>query len=371
MLAEPLAVLSLAPDLGPAEEQLLRLCATLRTATQSVQLVVATDSPLAPHATGRLPVPPLSGPRSLGRVPRAAWLLARWLRRQRIGTLLVARALDLPVASAAKWLLRGRLRLVFHQHEPLAAAAPAAWWARLSRRPLDAWLAPLPGTARAVEARTGLDARQLWVVPPGLPAAARRVAATPPAQARRLLDLPTAAPLLGVADDGRSADFALEVLYRLRTELHLPAELVVVSHPRTAPDARRWQQLRQHARALGLSQAVYLRPFHAPEAGGLLFPALDALLSPAPTDDYDPLLLAALAAACPVVAAEGASAADFPGLQHLFPARDLAFCAMQTREVLQAGRQAPAAAPHPQLSTYFSAAQQGRLLTDILHYLAA
>ncbi|RAK69529.1 glycosyltransferase [Hymenobacter edaphi] len=370
-LAEPLAVLSLAPDLGPAEEQLLRLCATLRAAAQPVQLVAAADSPLAPHATGRLPVQPLAAPRSLRRVPRAAWLLARWLRRQRIGTLLVVRALDLPVASAAKWLLGGRLRLLFQQQEPLAAAAPAAWWARLSRRPLDAWLAPLPGTARAVEARTGLDARQLWVVPPGLPATARRVAATPPAQARRLLDLPAAAPLLGVADDGHSGYFALEVLYRLRGELNLPAELVIVGHPHAGPDAGRWQRLRRHARALGLSQAVYLRPFHAPEAGGLLFPALDALLSPAPTDDYDPLLLAALAAGCPVVAAEGLSAADFPGLRHLFPARDVAFGAMQTRAVLQAGRQAPPEAPHAQLSSYFSAAQQGRLLTDIVQYLTA
>ncbi|MCC3160710.1 glycosyltransferase [Hymenobacter sp. 15J16-1T3B] len=368
-LAAPLAVLSLAPAVGPAEEQLLRLCATLRTAAQSVLLVAAAASPLGPHAAARLPVPPLSGPLGLGRVPRAAWLLARWLRRQRIGTLLVVRALDLPVASAAKLLLRGRLRLVFHQHEPLAAAAPAAWWARLSRRPLDAWLAPLPGTARAVETRTGLDARQLWVVPPGLPGAAPGVTAAAPAQARRLLDLPTAAPLLGVADDGYTGHFALEVLYRLRTELQLPAELVIVGHPHTPPDAARWQQLRQHARALGLSQVVYLRPFHAPAADGLLFPALDALLSPAPTDDYDPLLLAALAAGCPVVAAEGAAAPDFPGLQHLFPARDVAFGAVQVRAVLQAGRRA--SAPYPQLSRYFSAAQQGRLLTDILHYLAA
>lgn len=369
--AEPLAVLSLAPDFGPAEEQVLRLCATLRTAAQPVQLVAAADSPLATHATGQLPVQPLSGPRSLGRVPRAAWLLARWLRRQRIGTLLVSRAVDLPVASAAKWLLGGRLRLLFHQHEPLATAAPDTWWARLSRRPLDAWLAPLPGAAREVEARTGLDARQLWVVPPGLPAAAHQVAATPPAQARRLLDLPTQAPLLGVADDGHSGHFALELLYRLRQELGLAAELVIVSHPATPPDAARWQQLRQHARALGLSPAVYLRPFHAPEAGGLLFPALDALLSPTPTHDYDPLLLAALAAGCPVVAAEGPAANDLPGLRHLFPAHDLALGAAQVREVLQAGRRAPASAPHPQLGRYFSAAQEGRLLADILHYLAA
>ena len=366
--AEPLAVLSLAPELGPAEEQVLRLCATLRTTAQPVLLVAATASPLASHAAGHLPVRPLAGPGGLGGVPRAAWLLARWLRRQHIGTLLVSRAVDLPVASAAKWLLGGHLRLLFHQQEPLAAAAPDTWWARLSRRPLDAWLAPLPGTARAAEARTGLGARQLWVVPPGLPAAGP-VAAPAAARARRLLDLPTTGPLLGVADDGHSGHFALELLYRLRQELGLAAGLVIVRHPGTPPDAARWQRLRQHARALGLSPTVYLRPFHAPEAGGLLFAALDALLSPAPTADYDPLLLAALAAGCPVVAAEGTAAADLPGLHHLFPAQDLVLAAARVQEVLQAGRRAEG--PHPQLSSYFSAAQEGRLLSDILHYLAA
>ncbi|RTQ52104.1 hypothetical protein EJV47_03495 [Hymenobacter gummosus] len=365
--AEPLAVLNLSPDLGPAEEHLLRLCATLHRAAQPVQLVAAASSSLAHHAAGLLPVQPLPD-RGPGRVPRAAWLLARWLHRQRIGALLVARAADLPVAGAAKLLLGGRLRLLFRQHEPLRTAAPAGWWARQWRRPLDAWLAPLPGTARAVEARTGLEARRLWVVPPGLPAAARRVGAAAPAEARRLLDLPAQPPLLGVADDGLSGFFALEVLHRLRTELGLEAGLVIVGHPQTPPHAARWQQLRQHAYALQLHHCVYLRPFHLPEPGGLLFPALDALLAPAALDDYDSLLLAALAAGCPVVAAEGAAAADFPGLQHLYPAGDVTFCALQTRTVLQTARRA---APSPQLVTYFSAAQEGQLLTDILHYLAS
>ncbi|UOQ50954.1 glycosyltransferase family 4 protein [Hymenobacter cellulosivorans] len=308
-LQVPLVVLCRSTEWSSAEQQTLALAVALQQAGRRVLLAAAAGSFLLQQArTEHLICVAL--PTGL----RGAQELARLIRRQLVGVLLTTRPADIGLARLLK-LWRGRgLQLVHRQldHDEVAPANPwRRWWQAHSFRAVDAWVASFPRQARQARQDAGLNPRRLWVVPPLFEPSGARDRPGRQSQARHLLRLPAPAPLIGVvAHDTQGPMFALETLYRLREELNLAAELVVIGSPATPAGPAYWAELHELARQLRLHHCVHLRPLHNSAQRTLFYQALDVLLLPSLASVMGGALLEAMASGCPLVSLAEADAPD-------------------------------------------------------------
>jgi hypothetical protein len=360
------------------EQQTLALALALDQSQTSVTLVVAPGSPLQQRAQAwQIPCYTLRANWETINL-WAAFKLAHWLRRQRIEVLLTTGTADLGLAHLVK---QGRGASLCLVHRQLANLVPASGWQNWAvarwAHTVDAWLAPLPAEARQVQSCTQLDRRRLWVVPPTLPGDyyVDKEAHGSRAEARRLLDLSAAAPLVGMIDcGGDGPTFAVEALYRLREEYGSKAELVIIGGPTTPTEVERWAAVRALSQQLGLGARVHLRPLHQAAAPTLFYQAVDVLLLPVAENATNLNLLAAMASGCPLVSTTAADAVDL--LEHGHTARtfaphDLAACAQAVLATLWAPDEARCMAARASMLVVqqCSSRQQVRQIGSIIQYL--
>jgi hypothetical protein len=262
--------------------------------------------------------------------------------------------------------------LLHRQFEPLATSnAFVRWWLNHQLPIVNAWLAPLVRLGQEMLTRTTLDGRQLWVVPPALPASCTTddQTCTRP-EGRHLLDLP-----IGVIDYGGAGPaFAVEALYRLRHEHDSPAELVVMRNPVTPPDPAQWAALRQLVQRLRLENRVHLRPLSTTTEFQSFYNVVDALLLPDAQHARYLAVLSAMSSGCPLVCAHTPDAAEL--LCHgrtalLFPVHDLATCAQQLFVSLSSPAQADLLAARAVAFArfHYDPVQQSQHLETILDYV--
>ena len=263
-------------------------------------------------------------------LPLTARALKQQLERLRIDVLVVTQNKDLALATLAKQLMRGALRIVYQQHMQLGRPKRSLIH-RLRFRQIDAWLTPLPGLGEEVLRWTPFDKHRLHMVPLGLPMEQFSPPARTRSEARQELGLPLQGLLLGILgrfDKGKGQDFVIEALHQLRREHGHDADLLVMGEPTRNECAAYYQQLRQQVVRLGLQEQVHFRGFRPnPD---VFYQAIDVFVMASENETYGMVTLEALAAGVPVVGAAAGGTAELVQDGHnglLFPLRDVAACA--------------------------------------------
>jgi D-inositol-3-phosphate glycosyltransferase len=332
-----LAVLCLSGSLGGLELNSLKFAGWMQERGWRVTFFAPPATPLAQWAEEWfVPLETLPVRRGLA-MPRAAWELKTQLERLRVDVLVVTQNKDLALATLAKSLLGGHLRIVYQQHMQLGRPKRSLVHT-LRFRLVDAWLTPLPGLAREVARLTNFDARKLHVVPLGLPLEQFAPATRTRPEARQELGLPLEGPLLGILgrlDAGKGQDFVIEALHHLRTRLGRAAHLVIMGEPTRNEGDAYLQQLKAQVKQLGLENQVHFRGFRANPA--VFYQAIDVFVLASENETYGMVTLEAMAAGVPVVAAATGGTVELVQHGHtglLYLHRDVAACARSVRRTL-------------------------------------
>ncbi|MDB5235058.1 MAG: hypothetical protein JWR44_2051 [Hymenobacter sp.] len=331
--APQLAVLCLSSSLGGLELNSLKFAGWMQERGWRVTFFAPPATPLAKWAEDWfVPLETLAVRRGLA-MPLAAWALKEQLERLHIDVLVVTQNKDLALATLAKGLMGGRLRILYQQHMQLGRPKRSIVHT-LRFRLVDAWLTPLPGLAREVTRLTRLDPAKLHVVPLGLPLEQFASPTRTRAQARQELGLPAAGRLMGILgriDDGKGQDFVIEVLHHLRNQLGTEVGLVIMGEP-TLNEGDTY--LRQVER-LGLSKQVHFLGFRSNPA--VFYQAVDVFMMASTSETYGMVTLEALASGVPVVGAAAGGTVEL--VQHnqtglLYPLHDVAACARAVHATL-------------------------------------
>jgi glycosyltransferase involved in cell wall biosynthesis len=270
-------------------------------------------------------------------MPLAAWELKLQLERLQVDVLVVTQNKDLALATLAKTLMGGHLRIIYQQHMQLGRPKRSPVHT-LRFRLVDAWLTPLPGLAREVGRHTHFDPVKLHVVPLGLPLEQFAPATRTRAQARQELDLPTEQPLLGILgrlDAGKGQDFIIQTLHHLRQQFGRDAGLVIMGEPTRNEGDAYPRELQALVQRLGLEQHVHFRGFRANPA--VFYQAIDVFVLASENETYGMVTLEAMAAGVPVVAAATGGTVELVQHGHtglLYLHRDVAACARSVRRTL-------------------------------------
>jgi D-inositol-3-phosphate glycosyltransferase len=373
-LAAPrLAVLCLSASLGGLELNSLKFAGWMQERGWQVLFLTLPGVSLQTMAQSWfIPVEAVVRHRSL-RMPATALALSRHLQRLQIEVLVVTQNKDLAMAALAKKLMGGRLRIIYQQHMQLGRAK-RDWLHTLIYQEVDAWLAPLPGLARQVEANTHLDATRLHVVPLGLPLEQFQPTAHSKEDARTELYLPAQRPLLGILgrlDDGKGQDFVIEVLHRVRAGQLPDAELVIMGElTRNEGDAY-LQKLRRLIAHLGLEQQVHFRNFQDNPA--VFYHAIDVFVLASINETYGMVTLEAMAAGVPLVAAATGGTLEIVADRQtglLYPLGDVAACASAVQQCLREPQAASRRAVSAQQAvTYYSHHHQCELTEKVIYQL--
>ncbi|MFD2720357.1 glycosyltransferase family 4 protein [Hymenobacter monticola] len=332
-----LAVLCLSGSLGGLELNSLKFAGWMQERGWRVTFFAPPATPLAHWAEEWfVPLETLAVRRGLA-MPLAAWELKQQLERLRVEVLVVTQNKDLALATLAKTLMGGHLRIIYQQHMQLG---------RPKRSPVhtlrfglvDAWLTPLPGLAREVARHTHFNTQKLHVVPLGLPLEQFAPPTRTRTQARQELDLPREGTLLGILgrfDAGKGQDFVIQALHHLRREFGRDAGLVIMGEPTRNEGDAYLRQLQALVQELGLEQQVHFRGFRANPA--VFYQAIDVFVLASENETYGMVTLEAMAAGVPVVAAATGGTVEL--VQHsrtglLYLHRDVAACARSIRRTL-------------------------------------
>lgn len=371
----PLAVLCLSSSLGGLELNSIKFAGWMQERGWRVTFLAPPATPLAQWAEEQfIPLETLVVRRGLA-MPLLAWNLKKRLERLRVEVLIVTQNKDLALATLAKGLMGGRLRVVYQQHMQLGRPKRSLVHT-LRFRLVDAWLTPLPGLARQVARFTHFDTRRLHVVPLGLPLEQFARPTHTKAEARHELDLPGHGRLLGVLgrfDDGKGQDFVIDVLHHLRSQLSCEASLVLMGEPTRNEGDTYYQQLQAQIARLGLEKHVHFRGFRANPA--VFYQAIDVFVLASINETYGMVTLEALAAGVPVVAVATGGTVEL--VQHegtglLYPLRDVAACASAIRRTFdepEATRQRVARAQVE--SWQYSHHRQCALTEDVIRALVS
>ena len=323
--------LNLYGTIGGAERALLELLDALDRTRFVPVVVLGGDGPLreALHRRGieavviPFPAPPLfriAWPPTLARLARAAWRLRRLARERRARIIHCGDVLGLLLLVAAR---PRHARLVYQLHY-LGGAPRRMALACLALPAVDRLLA----VSAAQPARLGpaprLLARRTSVVPPGIRAASFENG--DPRTLRRALDVPDAAPLVGLVaryDTWKGHHVFLEAAARIGARRPDVRFAMVGGGPDgdPVPHAERYRAaVLARRRELGLEQTVAVLG-HRDDVPAVLA-GLDVLVCPSDHEPFGMIVLEALAAGTPVVASDSGGPAEI--LEHgrsglLFP----------------------------------------------------
>lgn len=163
---KPLALLSSSESWGGLEMNLLRIAETLRQHQHRVQLYLIENSPIWLKAKElQFEIRSIDGHRKYYDFGKAR-KLAILLQTEQIETLIFRDNFDMSLLVSTKYLLGGKIRLIYFQGMQLGMSKRGLLHT-LRFRALDAWLTPLPSLALQATKLTRINPDKVHVVPLG------------------------------------------------------------------------------------------------------------------------------------------------------------------------------------------------------------
>jgi D-inositol-3-phosphate glycosyltransferase len=300
-MQQALTILCSSPGWGGLEMNTVKLAKALAARSWNVSVLAVEKTTFYEHsATAGLHVGCIEKPAALTAVPRAR-RIARWMRQQNSGLLLMPFRRDIATASLAKRLFAHDLKLVYQQHmklgvskrDPIHTVRYAA---------LDAWIAPLNYLKVEAQKKSRVPAKKIHVIPFGIDVDYFAQNPFSKEEARAILHLPEAVPMLGVLgriDPKKGQDFLIEALPVLDEKLGIAYHLLIAGSSTLGEGENYEKSLHQKVQALGLNGRVHFRK--GAEDVRPFYRAIDVFCMPSEGETYGMVTLEALASGLPVV----------------------------------------------------------------------
>ena len=235
--------------------------------------------------------------------------LAKQIKNDRARVVLFHQNKNLPLAVLAK-LASGRyFKLLYMQHMHVGGKRKD-FFHNWEYRQLDAWLTPLPMFVPRIAEKVNLPQERVKIVPLGIEL--DRFANNLPdrATARKRLDLPKEAMIIGVV--GRiDPKKCQHVLIEAATQLHREGQqihLLIIGDKSRNEETGYYERLLERVGQLGLRDFVHFRP-HMPEIE-YGFAAMDIFAMTSKSETYGMVTIEAMASRLPVVGTNAGGTAD-------------------------------------------------------------
>ncbi len=296
-----IGIICTSPGWGGLELNTLRLARWLREAGWKVHLLVQSGKPLEQHAGDAAnTLHAFDGP-GLPRKSARLRTIHKWVRQYRIQLLFVPFNKDINVASLYKRFYDGDIALVYQQHMQVGVRK-RDFIHTLRYAMIDVWISPLEYLKQETMQLTRVSEDHIEVVPIGLDPRPILDSTLTRAQARKILDLPADAFLIGVLgrlDPKKGQDLVIRGLAQLRQQGTVNYQVLLMGNPTIDEGDAYQRKLGELVRDLRLESLVHFRP-HTDDIMQF-FRAVDLFAMPSHGETYGMVTLEAMAAGVPVV----------------------------------------------------------------------
>ncbi len=229
-----------------------------------------------------------------------AWRLSLLLKRNRIDRLIIHQSRDMFVGVFAKKFSGGRVTLIYSQHMHIGGDKKDAFHSWLYKH-FDAWVTPVQWLADRVLEKTTLNPNLIHIIPRGIEMDDFTVNKPTRNEARKRLDLPEDAFVIGIVgrlDPKKCQDVVIKALARVIEAGH-DVHLVLVG-ARTVNEGDDYAaSVHKLVPELGLSDRVHFRG-HDPEVQ-YAYAALDIFVLASQSECYGMVTIEAMSSGLPVI----------------------------------------------------------------------
>ncbi len=299
---------------GGLEMNTLKLAGKLQEIGYEITLITTAESTLlAKGKSGFADVMLLKNHKKYLDI-RNAYIIAKKLKLQGIGTVLVFDNRDIDVISFAKKLFYQRLRIIYQQHMQIGISKKD-FIHTFKYKSINYWITPLEKLKQEVLNRTNYPEERIRVIPIGLDEKRFLSRKYSKEEALLKLNITSKAPLIGVI--GRiSRKKGQDLLVRALPELKkrgIEAELLVFGSP-TVNDAdcsKYRDELNQLVTDNDLQQKVHFIGYS--EETELFYNAIDIFALPSQSETYGMVTIEAILSAIPVIATDAGGTPEILG----------------------------------------------------------
>lgn len=332
-----LGIICNSPGWGGLELNTLRLAQWLQDLGWRVHLLTSVDSAIGKNAGGMVnSVTRMGVPGKLPRKPAQLRVIHDWVGRCHIRALLVPFNKDIGIASLYKRFYNRRIGFVYQQHMQVGVRKRDLIHT-LRYAMIDAWIAPLPYLKAEVLEKTRVAAERVDVVPFGLDPQPFLNSDWTRESARRQLNIPRDAYLVGVLgrlDPKKGQDTVVEALAQLRKDGFGNAQLLLMGASTLHEGDAFAASLHRLVASEGLGNVVDFRPYETDVM--VFYRAIDVFVMPSHGETYGMVTIEAMAAGVPVIGADKDGTSEL--LAHgrygrLFPVKDATALAAAIREL--------------------------------------
>lgn len=323
-----LGIICNSPGWGGLELNTLRLAQWLQDLGWRVHLLTSVDSAIGDHAGASVASLTRMGmPGKLPRKPAQLRIIHDWVGRYKIRALLVPYNKDIGIASLYRRFYSRKTGFVYQQHMQVGVRK-RDFIHTLRYAMINAWIAPLQYLKAEVLGKTRVPEARIEVVPFGLDTGQLLRSTWTREAARRHLNIPQDAFLIGVLgrlDPKKGQDTVVEALARLRRDGVRNAQLLLMGASTLNEGDAYAAALHRLVAAERLGDVVDFRPYEADVM--VFFRAVDVFVMPSHGETYGMVTIEAMAAGVPVVGTDRDGTAellDYGRYGDLFPVRDAA-----------------------------------------------
>lgn len=229
-----------------------------------------------------------------------SWRLARRIRANNVGLLIVHRSLDLFLGVMARKLAGKSCTLIYHQHMHIGVDKKDPYHAWLYRQ-FDAAVTPVKWLADRMLEKTTVPPNRLHIIPRGIEVARYTIDALSREKARARFGLPpgeTVIGLIGRLDPKKGQDIALRALERLHRDGHRVHLLLVGDTSFDEGDSYA-RDIKRLTEELKLTDFVHFSP-HIGDVE-TAYAALDIFVLASKSEAYGMVTIEALTSGLPVI----------------------------------------------------------------------
>jgi len=323
-----LGIICNSPGFGGLELNTLRLAQWLQDLGWRVHLLTGAGMVIGDRAGEMVnSVTRMGVPGKLPRKPAQLRLIHEWVGRYKINALLVPFNKDIGIASLYKRFYNRRIGFVYQQHMQVGVRK-RDFIHTMRYAMIDVWISPLPYLKAEVLEKTRVSQDRIDVVPFGIDVRDFLSTAWTRGSARRQLNIPDDAFLIGVLgrlDPQKGQDTVIEALGTLRKDGLANARLLLMGASTLTEGDAFAASLHRLVAKEQLGQLVDFRPYEADVM--VFFKAIDVFVMPSHGETYGMVTVEAMAAGVPVVGTDKDGTAellDYGKFGSLFPVKDAA-----------------------------------------------
>jgi D-inositol-3-phosphate glycosyltransferase len=331
-----LGIICNSPGFGGLELNTLRLARWLQDLGWRVHLLTGVGMPIGERAGEMVnSVTRMGIPGKLPRKPAQLRVIHEWVGRCKINALLVPFNKDIGIASLYKRFYNRKIGFVYQQHMQVGVRK-RDFIHTMRYAMIDVWVSPLPYLKAEVLEKTRVPEDRIDVVPFGIDTEAFLNTQWTRESARRQLNIPEEAFLIGVLgrlDPQKGQDTVIEALSALYKSGMANARLLLMGASTLAEGDAFAASLHRLVAKEKLGQLVDFRAYEQDVM--VFFKAIDVFVMPSHGETYGMVTIEAMAAGVPVVGTDKDGTAEL--LDHgkfgrLFPLKDAAALAEALRE---------------------------------------